>query len=90
MIFSSLSFGVWILPYTLLNNGIIASFVWTLQSAERWKDVGIDSALYNFEQHALRAGFQLVRNFFDLLHEIYFQVRMEIYEVQDVKALSNY
>ncbi|KAI5072705.1 hypothetical protein GOP47_0012811 [Adiantum capillus-veneris] len=30
------------------------------QSAERWKDVGIESALYNFEQHALRAGFQLV------------------------------
>lgn len=30
------------------------------QSAERWKDVGMESALYNFEQHALRAGFQLV------------------------------
>lgn len=35
------------------------------QSAERWKDVGVDSAVYNFEQHALRAGFQLV------LHKYY-------------------
>ncbi|MCO5611027.1 hypothetical protein L7F22_065276, partial [Adiantum nelumboides] len=29
-------------------------------SAERWKDVGVESALENFEQHALRAGLQLV------------------------------
>ncbi|MCO5549847.1 hypothetical protein L7F22_003321 [Adiantum nelumboides] len=30
------------------------------QSAERWKDAGVESALDNFEQHALRAGLQLV------------------------------
>eukprot|EP00250_Pteridium_aquilinum_P023768 c2759_g1_i1 orf=43-1806(+) len=30
------------------------------QSAERWKDVGKESAIYNFEQHALRSAFQLV------------------------------
>lgn len=35
------------------------------QSADRWRDVGPESAMQNFEQHALRAAFQLV------LHQYY-------------------